>query len=316
MEDENFPIRKIYEGNAGNPEEVGILEEIMDAEIYFDREEQHELNSINESVHEEEIQGGISSEYNWMVEAEPQQLDQSTSYINCMNKTVQVIEPAPEENERPMFDEMPEASTLEKVCEPSITESNEEMNEDVGNIISSDCNWVVERTDPQQLERPISQSTDFVDFPCVFNQIIKLGSHSSIGCCVEHFTIVGSQQNELEKVYNVQCQMCNYKERIPCPQNYDSIMDINRSAVSATMVTGGGFNQLEDLMSGMNVSCMSKKMYEKCQDEVIHAFEVAALREMEEAGTEGKELAIARGDVHQDSNIPCVPVVADGSWMK
>ncbi|XP_046144009.1 uncharacterized protein LOC123988344 [Osmia bicornis bicornis] len=106
--------------------------------------------------------------------------------------------------------------------------------------------------------------------------------------------------------------MCNHVECVSCLQNSDNTMHINHSAVSGTMMTGGGYNQLEEILSGMNVSCMSKRMYEKCQDEIIDAFELAAQREIEVE----KELAIARGDILPGCNIPWIPVVADGSWMK
>ena len=93
-------------------------------------------------------------------------------------------------------------------------------------------------------------------------------------------------------------------------------MDINSATVSATMMTGGGYNELEDILTAVNVSCMTKRIYEKCQIELIDALEVAAQREMEDAGEEEKALAIERGDVHAESNLPFIPVVADGSWMK
>ncbi|XP_076544259.1 uncharacterized protein LOC143305275 [Osmia lignaria lignaria] len=160
---------------------------------------------------------------------------------------------------------------------------------------------LIETAEPPQLEeKSVSSGIDFVDFQHVFKQIIQLGKHSSIGCGVEHFQIIGCQQNGLAKKY----------------KNSDNTMDINRSAVSGTMMTGGGYNQLEEILSGMNVSCMSKRIYEKCQDEIIDAFELAAQREIENAGTLEKELAIARGDMLPGCNIPCIPVVADGSWMK
>ena len=82
------------------------------------------------------------------------------------------------------------------------------------------------------------------------------------------------------------------------------------------MMTGGGYNQLQDILTAENVSCMTKRIYEKCQKDLIDAFGVAAQLEMEDAGKEEKALAIERGDVHAESNLPFIPVVADGSWMK
>ena len=212
----------------------------------------------------------------------------------------------------------------EEIVEQEHFESNEEeiaqeidfdtyINEDV----ESDADyWVVETAEPEQPENPISKGIDFVDFPYVFEQIKNLGKYSTIGCGIEHFEIVTCQRNGLENVYYVQCKICEYTERISCLRKCDATMDINRAAVAATMMTGGGYNQLEDIMTAVNVSCMTKRIYENCQNNIIDALEVAAQREMEDAGKEEKALAIARGDVYPESGVPFIPVVADGSWMK
>ncbi|XP_076685833.1 uncharacterized protein LOC143377909 [Andrena cerasifolii] len=195
----------------------------------------------------------------------------------------------------------------------SVRDINEETTQDVG----SDADyWVVENAKPEQPENPISEGIDFVDFPYVFEQIKNLGKHSTIGCGIEHFEIIRCQRNGLENVYYVEYKMCKYTEHISCLRKSDATMDINRAAVSATMMTGGGYNQLEDILTAVNVSCMTKRIYEKCQNDLIDALEVAAQREMQDAGKEEKELAISRGDVHAESNLPFIPVVADGSWMK
>ena len=110
--------------------------------------------------------------------------------------------------------------------------------------------------------------------------------------------------------------MYKYIERISRLRKSDATMDINRAAVAATMMTGGGCNQLEDILTAVNLSCMTKTIYENCQNDLIDALEVAAHCEMEDAGKDEKALAIARGDVYSDSNVPFIPVVADGSWMK
>ena len=212
----------------------------------------------------------------------------------------------------------------EEIVEQEHFESNEEeiaqeidfdtySNEDV----ESDADyWVVETAEPEQPENPISKGIDFVDFPYIFEQIQNLGKHSTIGCGIEHFEIITCQRNGLENVYYVQCKMCEYTERISCLRKSDATMDINRAAVAATMMTGGGYNQLEVIMTAVNVSCMTKRIYENCQNDLIDALEVAAQREMEDAGKEEKALAIARGDVYPESDVPFIPVVADGSWMK
>ncbi|XP_053994469.1 uncharacterized protein LOC128884839 isoform X3 [Hylaeus volcanicus] len=195
----------------------------------------------------------------------------------------------------------------------SVTDIVKKTEEDAENSMDDDCNWMVEQAEPEQSENPISGGIDFADFAYVFEQIKNLQKHSSIGCGIEHFNIVGCQQYGLEKTYNVRCRMCNHVERISCLRPSDASIDINNAAVSATMVTGGGYNQLEEVMSAMNVSCMTKRIFQKCHNDIIDAFEVAAQREMEDAGREEKESAITRGDVVPGSGIPWISVVADGS---
>nr|XP_034194679.1 uncharacterized protein LOC117610934 [Osmia lignaria] len=141
---------------------------------------------------------------------------------------------------------------------------------------NEEINWVVEKAEPQQPKEPISEEIDFADFAYIFEEIKNLANHSSIGCGIEHFEIIGCQQYGLKKTYNVQCRMCNYIGHIPCLRKNDGTMDINHAAVSATIVTGGEYNQLEELLSGVNMSCMTKGMYEKCQDDIIDGFEGAA----------------------------------------
>ncbi|XP_054002060.1 uncharacterized protein LOC128888896 isoform X1 [Hylaeus anthracinus] len=195
----------------------------------------------------------------------------------------------------------------------SVTDIVKKTEEDAENSMDDDCNWMVEQAEPGQSENPISEGIDFADFAYVFEQIKNLQKHSSIGCGIEHFNIVGCQQYGLEKTYNVRCRICNHVERISCLRPSDASIDINNAAVSATMVTGGGYNQLEEVMSAMNVSCMTKRIFQKCHNDIIDAFEVAAQREMEDAGREEKESAITRGDVVPESGIPWMSVVADGS---
>ncbi|XP_043263650.1 uncharacterized protein LOC122403914 [Colletes gigas] len=202
-----------------------------------------------------------------------------------------------------------DVGNLEEVIE-------EETNEDIEDCADNDCNWVVEEDEPQQAEETIPEAIEFVNFSYMFQQMKRLQQHSTIGCGIEHCQIIECQQYGLEKTYSVQCQICNHVERISCLRQSKDTMGINHAAESATMVTGGGYNQLEELLSGINVSCMSRRIYKKCQNDIIDAFEVAAQREMEDAAKEERELAIARGDVLPGCNIPWIAVVADGSWMK
>lgn len=292
----DLPTSKMYEESVGKPEKIETNEKMMGEDKFFTGK------MYGESVENAEKFEAIEE----MMEEEKFVVDKMYGDYVGTPKKAEVIE---EMMKNESYSDIEEKYELNPMDESA-------REEDVRSNASSECSWVVETVKPQQWEPSVFQGIDFVEFPYVFDQIIKLGKHSNIGCGVEHFKIVGCQQMGLEKVYNIRCEMCNHTERIPCLQKHDDTMDINRSAVATTMVTGGGYSRLEELMSGMNMSCMSKKTYEKCQDEIIDAFQLAAQREMEDAGKQERELAIARGDVYPGCNIPWIAVVADGSWMK
>nr|XP_012145670.1 PREDICTED: uncharacterized protein LOC105663106 isoform X2 [Megachile rotundata] len=279
-----FPLCKIYEDYKGKLEELKIIKGSMEL-IDFNEEEQREMSSIN--------------------------------------GTMQVYAIIPKENEKDILDETQETSNLNNdyealnqeimsLSQETIPSSQETISDDT----DLECNWIVEKAKPQTQEQPILEGIDFVDFKYVFNQLLTLDDHSNIGCSIRHFKIIGRYRNGLKITYSVKCEMCNQIIHIPCIQQNNDVIDINESAVSATMVLGGGYVQLMEMLACLNVSCMSKQSYDKHRTKIIEAFELAAQWEMEAAGKKERELAIARGDVCPDSGIPWIPVVADGSWMK
>lgn len=93
----------------------------------------------------------------------------------------------------------------------------------------------------------------------------------------------------------------------------DRILDVNQSAICGTLLTGTGHKQLEELLAAMDVPCMSNKTYINYHNEMSEAFAAAAEEEMRAAAEEEKRLAIKRDVV---DNIPHIPVIVDGSWMK
>lgn len=110
--------------------------------------------------------------------------------------------------------------------------------------------------------------------------------------------------------------MCNYSKVIwtECQQN--NMMNSNTAAVASTMSIGGGFSNLNEFLSAINIPSMSEHTFIKEQDKLaVDAWEATALKEMEIAATEEKKLAIQRGDVDSES-IPLITVIVDGSWAK
>ncbi|XP_076671858.1 uncharacterized protein LOC143370500 [Andrena cerasifolii] len=199
---DNFPTDRIYEEDAGNFEDVPIIEEIIE-EVYFDTDKEEIVEEVYFDTDEEEIIEEVN-----------------------FDKDEEVLKSVPEDNELPVSDEI-----------PSVTDINEETNEDVG---SNADYWVVENAESEQPKNPVLEGIDFVDFPRDFEQIKNLEKHSNTGCGIKHFEIVRCQRNGLENVYYVECKMCKYTERISCLRKSDTTMDINRAAVATTMMADSG----------------------------------------------------------------------------
>jgi hypothetical protein len=64
-------------------------------------------------------------------------------------------------------------------------------------------------------------------------------------------------------------------------------MDINTSAVSGTITTGGNHSQLEEFLSTLNVPPMSNKTFIKYEDKVRQGLIDTAAEEMKKAAEEG-----------------------------
>ncbi|KAG8189246.1 hypothetical protein JTE90_013774 [Oedothorax gibbosus] len=81
------------------------------------------------------------------------------------------------------------------------------------------------------------------------------------------------------------------------------------------MSIGGGYSNLREMFSAMDLPTMSRSTYSNEHAKVCAAWEISALKSMEEAAAEEKRLAIERGDVDVEG-VPYFAVVADGSWAK
>lgn len=119
----------------------------------------------------------------------------------------------------------------------------------------------------------------------------------------------------LKSCFVFQCNYCNVKESVWSEVEKNSEMDINTSAVSGTMTTGGSHSQLEEFLSTLNVPPMSNKTFIKYEDRVRQGLIDTAAEEMKKAAEEEARHAIELGDVDQNGT-PLITVVADGCWCK
>ena len=92
-------------------------------------------------------------------------------------------------------------------------------------------------------------------------------------------------------------------------------MNLNTAAVNGIMSIGGGFSNMEEFLSILDIPSMSNNRFLKEQTKLTDAWKAAAIKEMDEAASLEKELAIQRGDVDSEGT-PLLTIVVDRSWAK
>ena len=88
----------------------------------------------------------------------------------------------------------------------------------------------------------------------------------------------------------------------------------NVTAVMGQMSTGGGCNNLEELLCAIGIPSMTKPTFIKIERPLGSAFEIYLGELMLQAGQEEKNLATQNSKYHQ--NIPAITVIVDGGWSK
>ncbi|XP_039296223.1 uncharacterized protein LOC111043599 isoform X2 [Nilaparvata lugens] len=154
-----------------------------------------------------------------------------------------------------------------------------------------------------------------VDVHSFIAQIQKIDDHLPFHCSFKDMTVIKECRKGLNSCITLKCKMCNIEKSLWTNVSNEKTMDVNTSAVSGTMSTGGGHSQLEEVLSCLYIPCMSYNTFRKYHDRVADAWKETAERSMEMAAEEKKHEAIKRGDVDADG-VPLLMVVADGCWAK
>ena len=127
--------------------------------------------------------------------------------------------------------------------------------------------------------------------------------------------VLCKKKDGLESNFKVKCNMCNCEFKISTDKNGEDIMNINAAAVAGIMSIGGGFFNLEEFLSSLNVPGMSSRTYQKYHEIVSDGWKKTALRKMEESALKEAEYAKEINSVGA-SGIPIITVVAGGCWSK
>ncbi|XP_039279711.1 uncharacterized protein LOC120350425 isoform X1 [Nilaparvata lugens] len=154
-----------------------------------------------------------------------------------------------------------------------------------------------------------------VDLHSFIAQIQKIDDHLPFHCSFKDMTVMKECRKGLNSCITLKCKMCNIEKSLWTNASNEKTMDVNTSAVSGTISTGGGHSQLEEVLSCLDIPCMSYNTFRKYHDRVADAWKETAEKSMEMAAEEENNEAIKRGDIDADG-VPLLMVVADGCWAK
>ena len=148
-------------------------------------------------------------------------------------------------------------------------------------------------------------------------------SRHSISCLSPVELIGEVQRNGLCSTLLAKCSKCNEEimfktcSKVKLKEldgTIRSTYQSNVTAVMGQMSTGGGCNNLEELLCTIGIPSMTKPTFIKIERLLGSAFETYLGELMLQAGREEKHLAIQNNKYHQ--TIPAITVIVDGGWSK
>ena len=176
------------------------------------------------------------------------------------------------------------------------------------------------RSDNQETATVAVDGARIVNIEQLGKYIEELSSH--VAQCEENtgsVALLGEKRDGLASIVSTECTGCGYKinletsPKVKGPSGYNC-WEVNLAAVWGQMSTGGGHSSLQESMAYLGVPVMAKKTFTKTERAIGEWWRDRLQQSMEEAGKREKELAIERGDYHED--IPAITVITDGRWSK
>ncbi|GFQ68861.1 uncharacterized protein TNCT_79871 [Trichonephila clavata] len=120
--------------------------------------------------------------------------------------------------------------------------------------------------------------------------------------------VMSEVRKGLNSGISMKCEMYNFQEIILTEDPHNEKMPVNTAAVSGIMKIGGGFANLEEFLSTLDIPPLSSKTYQKEHNTIATAWEKVAEREMYSAAMEEKQLAVQAGEIGPDG-FPTLTVV-------
>lgn len=186
------------------------------------------------------------------------------------------------------------------------------IEDDPANCSLSECGFVFE-SESEVFESNGISGNRIVNIQYLFNQLKSI-NHTGFNCSFFDLNLISEKQMGLRSVFTFQCNVCKLKNKI-YTEDPKTNVNINKLAISAIVVTGGGYSQLEEIYAVMNMPTMSNKTYLRYHNSVSVTMKDEAWKEMKKAGEEEHRIAIEEGNVDHEG-VPTISVIVDGAWSK
>lgn len=126
-------------------------------------------------------------------------------------------------------------------------------------------------------------------------------------------------QNEtklgLRSIFRFQCSTCGAYHKVQSNTKNGDTMNVNKAATVGITSIGSGFYHIEELLTHMEIPCMSSSTFDTENKKIQQEWVKLAKHYAKEALKEEIRAAIDRGDVDSAGNA-LIPVICDGSWGK
>ena len=111
------------------------------------------------------------------------------------------------------------------------------------------------------------------------------------------------------------CVNCGKETMLDTDKRGPQHMEVNSAVVLGALSAGGGYANVSEFATALDMPCMSHPTYIEREKTVGASIERAALESMLAAGRVERRLALEAGDVAPDGT-PRIRVIADGMWSK
>ena len=129
--------------------------------------------------------------------------------------------------------------------------------------------------------------------------------------------LIGEKRDGLSSIISSECSACGYIIKLETSQKVKcaggpSRWECNLAAVWGQMSTGGGHSTLTESMGMVGVPVMTKRTFMATERTIGEWWRERLHQSMIDAGKQGKQLAVDRGDFHE--GVPAITVIVDGGW--